>query len=126
MRELKLLGLVIPVSRDLWLEPVSSDDWVNEDEPEQWLTLSFELSKDMLQIVLWAALAKDFGFIQPRPLADFYIISLSQKIAIFPYDDRGMDVVGDNQVKLLYLYQKYSDYLLSHDLDAMYQTFALC
>ena len=43
---------------------------------------------------------------------------------MFPYDDRGMDVVGPNFQLLLALYQKHHSYLLQYDIEAMDATFA--
>jgi hypothetical protein len=42
---------------------------------------------------------------------------------VFPYDDRGMDVVGPNRSLLAGLYSKHHRYLLGHDLPAMKATF---
>lgn len=42
---------------------------------------------------------------------------------VFPYDDRGMDVVGPNKNLLLQLYRQHHPYLLDYDRDAMDATF---
>nr|WP_259641718.1 DUF3885 domain-containing protein [Pseudomonas salomonii] len=42
---------------------------------------------------------------------------------IFPYDDRGMDVVGPNTDLLLQLYRHHHAYLLDYDRPVMDITF---
>lgn len=43
---------------------------------------------------------------------------------VWPYNDRGMDIVGPNHKLLSYLYGKFNDYLLDHDRDVMDTVFA--
>jgi hypothetical protein len=68
-------------------------------------------------------LAKDFGAIQPRANCAVYLFNLPKRVMVFPYDDRGMDVVGANTELLLQLYQRHHAWLLDHDRAAMEATF---
>nr|WP_279564018.1 DUF3885 domain-containing protein [Pseudomonas koreensis] len=43
---------------------------------------------------------------------------------VFPYDDRGMDVVGPNKNLLLQLYRLHHTYLLDYDRHTMDTTFS--
>jgi len=36
-----------------------------------------------------------------------------------PYDDRGMDIIGNNKQRLQELYRKYNKYLLKCNVDEM-------
>ncbi|MEQ4512514.1 MAG: DUF3885 domain-containing protein [Dickeya sp.] len=40
-------------------------------------------------------------------------------VQLFPYDDRGMDVIGDNPSQLSDLYQRFNHYLLDNDRPLM-------
>ncbi|MDF0732408.1 DUF3885 domain-containing protein [Pseudomonas entomophila] len=78
-------------------------------------SLTFEVPVSLLETLLWCALAKDFRVIQPNPGCDVYLFNLNNKILAFPYDDRGMDVVGSNRELLFALYEKHQRYLLESD-----------
>ncbi len=123
LREITNTGIKIPNTRSLWLDPVEEDDWFEENEPESWLTLAFEVPKSLIQSALWCALAVDFGSIRPRPFCSVYLTNLSAGVIAFPYDDRGMDVVGPNHERLTSLYRKHHKYLLDYDLKVMEATF---
>jgi Domain of unknown function (DUF3885) len=123
LRELKAAGIKIPKSRSIWLETSSKDDWFDKNEPEFWLTIAFEAPINLLQNFLWCAVSTDFGHISPRPLCSIYLVNLSAGVVAFPYDDRGMDVVGSNQSFLANLYRQHHKYLLTYDLKTMEATF---
>ena len=57
--------------------------------------------------------------IQPNPGCDVYLFNLQKKVVVFPYDDRGMDVVGPNRELLAVLYKRHQSYLLDYDRHAM-------
>jgi hypothetical protein len=122
-RELRRAGVVLPRVREIWLDPVEEDDLDEEGMPEWWLTIAFEVPLEVLDCLLWCAFAIDFG-IRPRPECSIRLIDLNRGVLVFPYDDRGMDVVGPNFQLLLALYQKHHSYLLQYDIEAMDATFA--
>lgn len=114
LRELADAGIKIPRSRSIWLEEVAEDCSV---------LVAFSAATTVLPRLLWCALSADFGSIRPRPLCSVYLFNLAAGVMAFPYDDRGMDVVGPNSSLLERLYRKHSAYLLEHDIKAMKESF---
>ncbi len=110
----------IPKPREMWAE---KDDGTNErmsDNEDYWYhSIIFNLPVTQLRNVLWCALVRDFGNIRPNPGGIIYLFDLPQHIMIWPYDDRGMDVAGPNRALLKKLYERFSDYLLDYDREAM-------
>ncbi|OQS46146.1 hypothetical protein B0T49_06490 [Chromobacterium violaceum] len=51
-----------------------------------------------------------------------YIYSLTDGVLAHPYDDRGMDIIGDFAI-LSALYRKYSVFLLRYDREVMDASF---
>jgi hypothetical protein len=123
LRELQAAEIRIPRDKCVWLEAVPPDDWFEENTQEWWVNVAFETPADSLQRLLWCALAVDFGSIRPRPGCDVYLFELGKGIAVLPYDDRGMDVVGPNHALLAKLYRRHHGYLLEYDRAAMEETF---
>jgi hypothetical protein len=123
IRALRSAGIDIPAERTVWSEEIDPEEWCCEGEPEYWINVAFEAPVTQLQAFLWCALAKDFGEIQPNPQCDFYLFNLQRQVMVFPYDDRGMDVVGPNRDLLSQLYGRHNDYLLDYDRGAMDDTF---
>jgi hypothetical protein len=114
LRELANAGIKIPRSRSIWVEEIAEDCS---------LLVAFSASTTLLPRLLWCALSADFGLIHPRPLCSVYLFNLDAHVMAFPYDDRGMDVVGPNPSLLEGLYRKHSAYLLEHDREAMRASF---
>lgn len=84
--------------------------------------LEMPLTKPDVLSVLWLAMASDFGPIEPRVNARVRIVDPERKVCLYPYDDRGMDVVGDRAV-LAAAYRAYNAWLLDFDrarMDAMF------
>lgn len=117
-------GIDIPPERSVWSEEIDVEEWYCEEEPEYWINIAFEAPIASLQALLWCALAKDFGVIEPNPHVDVYLFNLPKQVMVFPYDDRGMDVVGPNAPLLSQLYKRHNQYLLDYDRSAMDATFA--
>jgi Domain of unknown function (DUF3885) len=114
LRDLADAGIKIPLSRSIWLEEIAEDCS---------LFVAFSASATLLPRLFWCALSADFGSIRPRPLCSVYLFNLEARVMVFPYDDRGMDVVGPNSNLLESLYRKHGGYLLEHDLEAMRASF---
>ena len=119
---LKHAGIHIPTQRWLWLEERDRDDWCDESGPDYWLYLAFEAPVRSIEALLSCALAKDLG-LGSEPYCDVYLFNLEKGIVAFPYDDRGMDVVGPNTVALRNLYSVHQKYLLDYDRAIMEKTF---
>ncbi|XGB43246.1 MAG: DUF3885 domain-containing protein [Nodosilinea sp. LVE1205-7] len=123
LRKLHNAGLKPPKVRSIWLEPVPEDDRFDEGAEEWWLNVAFELPANRLKNALWCALSVDLGPIRPKPACLVYLFNLARGVVVFPYDDRGMDVVGPNVDFLRALYLKHYSVLLSYDLASMQETF---
>jgi hypothetical protein len=124
LTELNKVGISIPKKREIWLETIDTSELSDDDVPLWNVSIVFEIPKNLLQNILWCALSCDMGWIQPKVSAMFYMFNLEAKIMIWPYDDRGMDVVGPNPAALERLYIQFSTYLLEYDREVMDQTFA--
>ncbi|MDF9620243.1 DUF3885 domain-containing protein [Pseudomonas entomophila] len=123
LRALGDAGITVARERSLWRDPIAPDDGWDEHTPEYWVTLAFEVPTSHLQALLWCALASDFP-ITPNPSCLLYLFNLPQQLMVWPYDDRGMDVVGPNHARLEQLYHQYNRYLLDHDRQTMDAVFA--
>lgn len=118
LRQLKQMELLPANQTEYWQEPVEQ---APDEEADNgvWHHIAFPLQPDMLSSALWCALATDFPSIQPNPHVLVYLINAEQRMALFPYDDRGMDVIGDNPSRLSDLYQRFNHYLLDNDRPLM-------
>ncbi|UVL38711.1 DUF3885 domain-containing protein [Pseudomonas sp. B21-040] len=121
---LRSAGIFIPAECMVWSEEIDPEEWCSEIEPEYWINIAFEAPVTLLQAFLWCALATDFAEIKPRPNCVFYLFNLKKQVMVFPYDDRGMDVVGPNKDLLSQLYRQHHTYLLDYDRHEMDATFA--
>nr|WP_269154728.1 DUF3885 domain-containing protein [Pseudomonas bijieensis] len=124
LRALRSAGVPIPSTRSIWRDDIAADEWYSEDQPEYWINLAFKLPISHLDTLLWGALAKDLAPIQPQFNCLLYLFNLPQDVMVFPYDDRGMDVVGPNETLLRQLYCQHQKYLLDYDRAEMDSTFA--
>ena len=120
IRELRDAGVGIPKIRDIWLEKDDDDS----DDEGYWINCAFEVSAEKLQNLLWCAVATDFGTLSPNPHCRIYLLNTNKEIIVHPYDDRGMDVIGQRKPALAGLYKRHNDLLLDHDREAMRETFA--
>ena len=123
IRELQNAGLHLPKTREVWLEPLDPDDWFEATEPEWWLNVVFEVPLELMQNILWCAVARDFATIKPNPGCLLYLFNLQNGLMVWPYDDRGMDVVGANREVLAELYVTHSKWLLEHNRAVMDEVF---
>lgn len=119
LRELRAAGIRPPRARCLWDEPVPEDDRLDEDRDERWANIAFSVPGSKLQNLLWCALSHDFGSIRPNPGCLIYLFDLTKEVAVWPYDDRGMDVAGNDPQFLAGLYRKHEKFLLDCDRAAM-------
>ncbi|MGE8395924.1 MAG: DUF3885 domain-containing protein [Pseudomonas sp.] len=124
LRGLQAAGIRIPAQRSLWSERLDPDDWFDEHRPEYWLHLAFKVPLSMLQPLLWCALSGSAGVIRPSLCCGVYLFNLNQRLMVWPYDDRGMDVVGPNHALLSQLYRQHQGWLLDYDRERMDASFA--
>jgi hypothetical protein len=123
MADLQKAGIFIPKKREIWLELMPKEDWFDET-PMWWLNVAFLVPRALLENLLWCAVARDLTSIRPNPGCQIYLFNFEQALAIWPYDDRGMDVVGNDKATLRALYTQYSRYLLEYDKNKMDAAFA--
>jgi len=95
----------------------SWEQYRKEDESQR-IFVAFETDKKELIKILWAVLATELG-IKPQIGCDPYFIDFKNRILAHPYDDRGMDIIGNNKQRLQELYRKYNKYLLKCNVDEM-------
>lgn len=118
-REFKDLGVIIPECREHWSENDEDDEDFEGSETNKWHYIAFNADKVLLEHLLWCSFAAHFGSIKPRPKAMVYLFNFKKQLMVWPYDDRGMDVVGNNHKLLKDLYLKFNAYLLGNDREAM-------
>ncbi len=118
-RSIASCGLKIPKSCHAWRNLGRVDD----EEDRRWRTaIAFEIDRNSISQFLWGALARDLS-IQPRLTCDVYLFDLELGILAHPYDDRGMDVIGNNLGVLRSAYAKFDRYLLDYDREIMRERF---
>ena len=124
LAQLKGAGIRIPAARAIWCEPIAGPDWsFDEGERGWWINVAFRAPQALLPSFLWCAMAADLGSIRPRPFCSTYLFHLERRVMVWPYDDRGMDVVGPNREFLAQLYRTHHHHLLDHDRASMEETF---
>jgi hypothetical protein len=116
LKSLSDAGIKIPAVREVWMTD-------RDDDGMSSIFLAFEATAHLLPNLLWCALASDFGSIKPNPGCSYYLFNLQEGLLAFPYDDRGMDVVGPNRDLLTMLYRKCGTYLLDYDRPVMQRSF---
>ncbi|BBM02521.1 DUF3885 domain-containing protein [Microbulbifer sp. GL-2] len=117
-RELRDIGLFPERDKEHWFERVAVDeDWIEDENEDYWHTVAVKLPKSSLKKLLWCSMAQDLG-VKPCPQVNIYLFDLSKGVEVWPYDDRGMDVIG-NTAMLSQLYKKFNSYLLDYDREIM-------
>jgi hypothetical protein len=124
LKSLRDSGLYPSSEKEHWTS--SDEEWLGDEDytDSLWHYIAFHLPPEYLVNALWCAFASDFGVINPNPRAMIYLFNLDNRIMVWPYDDRGMDMVGPNKELLKELYVQFNDYLLDYDRDAMDAVFA--
>ncbi len=126
-RQLRDLDLFPFTEKEHWVEPDEREyEWEVEENSQEWVWhyLAFNASPELLTNALWLAFTSDFGPIRPRADAMVYLFNLNKEILVFPYDDRGMDIVGPNRPLLGELYNRFNHYLLDFDRKEMDASFS--
>ncbi len=122
-RAFKEAGIVIPKAREYWSEYNEDEECFEENQISRWHYVAFQVPNEMLNILLWCSFATDC--IQPNPGAMIYLFNFDKQIMVWPYDDRGMDVVGKNHKFLKELYNEFNDYLLDYDRETIDKVFGI-
>lgn len=124
LKSLRKAGLYPASGKEHWAE--FDDEWVGDEDyaDSLWHFIAFKAPVENLINALWCAFSSDFGYIEPSPMVDVYLFNLDAEIMVFPYDDRGMDIVGPNHKFLKEQYNKFGHYLLDYDREAMDAVFS--
>lgn len=122
-RELKNAQIEIPGERCIWTVRAPEEDELDEGAEEYWHHVAFLAPKALLVNFLWCSFVQDFGRISPRPGFQVYLFSIEKQLLMWPYDDRGMDVVGPNHEALRGLYFEFGKHLLDYDRPTMAAVF---
>lgn len=121
-KQLKELDIEIDKhSCEIWQEKCPKD----EDFPETDYFRTFiiiPVSRTEVFKLLWSAIASDFN-IHPKVNAKLYFFNLKLAVLAHPYDDRGMDIIGENFELKRRLFNKFNHYLLDYDRDTMNSSF---
>ncbi len=119
-RSLRSCGITIPKSAEIWQHReghVFDEDW---DLIKTFIC--FDIDYGDIELFLWGLLANELG-IRPRSRCRLYLFDLDRQILFHPYDDRGMDIIGNNRVLLGHIYTKFNDWLLDYDRQIMDKSF---
>ena len=120
LRELKLAGIIIPEAREIWVDGVNGD---GGDGSGNWVDCAFELPVTKLQNLLWCAVVSNVELFRPNPQCRVYLLNARKGLVCHVYDDRGMDIIGQQKSALIELYRRHKECLLPHDMEAMRRTF---
>ena len=95
----------------------------DSDESHQvWRALEIEADPRLIEAVLWSALK--IWPVSGSPAAKFFIVDFERGLALWPYDDRGMDVIATSRGPLVDVYQRFQPWLLDYDRARMDAKFA--
>ncbi|GLX85331.1 hypothetical protein tloyanaT_15830 [Thalassotalea loyana] len=114
-RELRNLEVKYPKTRQIYREWDEDDEWHRN-------YLFFNIKKSELHKFIFGKMANELG-ISPSYWFDIYIFDIELGVLAHPYDDRGMDLVGDNKFMLSRIYKQFNSWLLDYDIDIMKQWF---
>lgn len=106
----ELLGAVSHCQLQRLPAEAESGSEASKDDTDDSHHLLLPLDLQQLDSVLWLALGKDLG-IRPRFSGDIRLFWPEQGLAVHPYDDRGMDVVGPNRELISLLYHAFAHHL---------------
>lgn len=119
LRALREAGLYPMSGKEHWTE--FDEEWHGDEDyvDSLWHYIAFNASCEYIVNALWCALSSDFSRIKPNPRADIYLFNLNKEVMVFPYDDRGMDIIGPNKQFLKEQYGRFGQCLLNYDKEAM-------
>ncbi|WP_445989958.1 DUF3885 domain-containing protein [Chromobacterium haemolyticum] len=91
------------------------------DEDEKIARIIFQTSKEECTKLLWMKIAHELG-ISPSTWLDLHIFSIENKILAHPYDERGIDVIGEKST-LKTAFNKLHHLLINYDIEKMESSF---
>lgn len=81
-----------------------------------------EANPRLIEAVLWSALR--IWPVARTPADCLYIVDFDRGLALWPYDDRGMDVIATSRGPLEDVYRQFGPWLLDYDRARMDAVFA--
>lgn len=95
-----------------------------DGEAYVWDVRSYDLGHDKVarDTLLWHAIAAEMPVYPSAPVVAF-LLDPNSFVMLHVYDDRGMDVIAHDSVKLRELYFNFSNWLLDDDRDRMAKLF---
>lgn len=122
-KNLEALGIQLDKSvSNIWQEEIAKDDEFYDEYWKFKTFVMFPINKNKMLKLLWSAMASDFG-IKPKVNASVYLFSPKLQILAHPYDDRGMDIIGNNFDEKKRIFDKFNHYLLDYDREMMNKSF---
>jgi len=96
-----------------------------EDLYQYWHTARFSYDSNAIDALLWTCVSNESP-VEPTPggLQTIHIVDFERKIALWIYDDRGMDLIAMEKTALQPYYQQFNPWLLDYDRAAMDAKFA--
>lgn len=91
------------------------------DGDEKIARIIFQTSKEECTKLLWMKIAHELG-ISPSTWLDLHIFSIENKILAHPYDERGIDVIGEKST-LKTAFNKLHHLLINYDIEKMESSF---
>ena len=115
LKHLKNAGVTLGKNRDIWIEEIKDIDLLDSDGKNFWVYIAFHTPVIFIDNFMWCALSNDLGVIKPAPGVMVYFFDIDRGIAIYPYDARGMDVVGNNHNFLRKIYDEFKENIFHYD-----------
>lgn len=110
-RNLRSCGIKIPEAAEIWQYQQQ-----NEDEESSILTrtfMCFDIKTTEIDLFLWGLFANELG-IRPRNSCCLHLFDFDLQILFHPYDDRGMDIIGNKNLTKQ-IHEKFNGWLLDYD-----------
>ncbi|MCB1053507.1 MAG: DUF3885 domain-containing protein [Acidobacteria bacterium] len=110
IRSLNKLGLWRGFQKEHWLETQKDPEGINHCFHQ----IAFRLPVALVHIPLWCAFSADLA-ISPRADVEIRLFDLQRQILVFPYDDRGMDVISWDRDFLIRLWDRFPQDISEYD-----------
>ncbi len=117
-RSLRSCSITIPKTAEIWQiqQPTDpADEWMGD---LMRTFICFEIKFSQVDLFLWGTLANELG-IRPRSNCRLHLLDLERQILFHPYDDRGMDIIGNDRVLMQQIYLRFNNWLLDYDRSTM-------
>jgi hypothetical protein len=97
-----------------YIYPNDKDD----DEAVLWEHRAVCLTWDQADALLWSSIASEIGVTPQAPVIS-KLVDVEGEVAVYAYDDRGMDIIALNADRIRGLYTQFEGWLLDYDRPRM-------